>query len=525
MSRTFTTGIIPYDNGLLISHVTRGGVYYLDLTDNTTSEVIPDGTVVSGDGLCIGNDDILYVVQNDEAGPLTAWEMSSSDGIVSASFIGAIESSEFDSPATCDISGDIIYVPNARFGSLGVPANGEEDLDSFAETFQVLGVDRLDFSITDPTQAPVDAPEPTTPPGPCQTVTTQVGFDLDTYITARWYSQQQRPTPFQPATLNYCTTADYSEIDPTQVDFMDAYTIKVFNTAQDVDGNVFTSDDEAQVGPDPGPLCGLQEFPEDDPAKLLVGNCFDDPAQPFSSGPYWVLEYDEAAGYALISGGQPDVPTANGLCTYSSPFSGLWIFTRDPEHNDTLIEEVRAMATAQGIDPSIMLDVRQEDCVYPEAPSPSPPTLAPPVPTSSPPSPVVTLTPKNYDGCMKVNGKGEDDDKFMLATCDASDPLQQFIFEGNQVKLALDKSKCIQAGRVNAEPSHGHFIRVFSCDTSKPQQQFSWDAPGGSLTLVQFPTLAVVFQGVEANVNKDCIIIGDLSKGGVAARKDWVTLK
>jgi len=53
MSCYFTTGIIPYDNGLLISQITRGGVYYLDLTDNSTSEVIPDGTVVSGDGLCI----------------------------------------------------------------------------------------------------------------------------------------------------------------------------------------------------------------------------------------------------------------------------------------------------------------------------------------------------------------------------------------------------------------------------------------------------------------------------------------
>ena len=348
--------------------------------------------------------------------------------------------------------------------------------------------------------------------GQCQPVTTQADFDLETYISARWYSQQQRPSPFQPPTLNYCTTADYSEIDPSQaVGFNQDYTIKVFNTAQDADGKVFTSNDEAQVGPDPGPLCGLQEMPDADPAKLLVGNCFDDPNLPFRSGPYWVLEYDEDAGYALISGGQPDVPTENGLCTYSSPFSGLWIFTRDSQRDEVLIEQVRALAISQGIDPSIMLNVSQENCNYPPVPSP------PMMPTT------VTLTPKNYDGCMKVNGDGEDDDDIMLATCDSSDPRQQFILDGTQMKLALDTNKCIQAARSKPQPpSQGNFLRVFSCNSSDPQQQFIWDGPDGALTLVQYPTLAAVFQGVTANVNRDRIIVGDLSIKGVNARKDWV---
>ena len=153
--------------------------------------------------------------------------------------------------------------------------------------------------------------------GQCQNVTTQEGFDIETYISARWYSQQQRPSPFQPATLNYCTTADYTEIRTggttvPAADYNEAYTIRVFNTAQDANGTVYTSDDEAQVGPDPGPLCGLQEFPETDPAKLAVGNCFDDPSRPFGSGPYWVVAYNETGGFALIAGGQPDVPTEDG---------------------------------------------------------------------------------------------------------------------------------------------------------------------------------------------------------------------
>jgi hypothetical protein len=79
------------------------------------------------------------------------------------------------------------------------------------------------------------------------------------------------------------------------------------------------------------------------------------------------------------------------------------------------------MAVAQGIDPSSMLPVSHEDCVYPEVPT---------APTSAPPmSKAVTLTPKNYNGCMKVNGAGDFDDDFLLATCDGSDPLQQFARE------------------------------------------------------------------------------------------------
>jgi len=131
----------------------------------------------------------------------------------------------------------------------------------------------------------------------------------------------------------------------------------------------------------------------------------------------------------------------------------------------------------------------------------------------------VTLTPKNYNGCMQVNGEGKDDDDFILATCNASDPRQQFVLEASQMKLALDPTKCAQAGRLNPKPSHGHFLRVFSCDAMNAQQQITWN--DSTLMLVPFG-LAVVFQGVTADVDSDGIIVGDLSRPGVLARKDWV---
>ena len=134
---------------------------------------------------------------------------------------------------------------------------------------------------------------------------------------------------------------------------------------------------------------------------------------------------------------------------------------------------------------------------------------------------IVTLTPRNYNGCIKVNGNGELDDDFRLASCDASDPKQQFSFVGEQIQLAMDTSMCLQAGR-SVMPEDGKYLRVYECDSGETLQRFSWDAPDGALTMVDFDDLAVVFRGTNANLNSDPIIIGDLNKADVLERKDWV---
>ena len=138
-----------------------------------------------------------------------------------------------------------------------------------------------------------------------------------------------------------------------------------YNVAQDAAGEVYTSDDQDQLGPTAaGPLCGAQfAFADEGPAKLTVGQCFLPPTT-FGSSNYWVLAHDEEEGMALI-GGQPDVPSgdpAEGLCTFSSPFSGLWIFSRSPVRNEAMIRKYRNIAKEKGIDPTIMLDVKQDDC-------------------------------------------------------------------------------------------------------------------------------------------------------------------
>ena len=153
-------GIVPYANGLLIAHETNGGVHYLDLSDNdAVSEIIPNGTLPAADGLCIEGD-TLYVAQNNMG--LTGWFLAT-DGDVSAFKLGAILSEDFDSPATCHIVGENVYVTNARF-SIGLPAEGEDDLSTFNETFQVVGVGRFDFSASGGNPSPSPSPTPTPSP-------------------------------------------------------------------------------------------------------------------------------------------------------------------------------------------------------------------------------------------------------------------------------------------------------------------------------------------------------------------------
>ena len=64
--------------------------------------------------------------------------------------------------------------------------------------------------------------------------------------------------------------------------------------------------------------------------KLEVAPCF---LAPFLAGPYWALDYDEFAGYALISAGAPAHETAGGCSTGNA---GFWIFTRQQTRNETL---------------------------------------------------------------------------------------------------------------------------------------------------------------------------------------------
>lgn len=65
-----------------------------------------------------------------------------------------------------------------------------------------------------------------------------------------------------------------------------------------------------------------------------------------------MVAYDEVAGYALVSGGQPTILGEDGGCqtgTYINNSRGLlWIFSRIPEANEVLVESIRKLTFDAG---------------------------------------------------------------------------------------------------------------------------------------------------------------------------------
>jgi len=206
----------------------------------------------------------------------------------------------------------------------------------------------------------------------CHIVNTVPDFDIELYASRPWYSHQQAVNFYLPIELSNCVRADYNVRDrPT---FPWGYTVDVKNQAQDENGKF-----------QGGNLCAYQtdltsgsssDGQPPQPGKLAVAPCF---LPKIFAGPYWVLLYNEDEGYALISGGQPTIPsyveddigdgqndkkfigcrTGRGIND-----SGLWIFSRSPVRDQEMIDSVRAKAMEMGIDVTVLIDVNHQGCIY-----------------------------------------------------------------------------------------------------------------------------------------------------------------
>jgi len=220
----------------------------------------------------------------------------------------------------------------------------------------------------------------------CKTVVTDVNFNLTSFAASPWYVLQQAVTSDTPFSEFYCAEVQY-EIR-SQPSTIWKYTINVLNHAQDASGRLTDTQ-----------RCAYQTTT---PSKLGVASCY----VPKKYGrPYWVIAYNESMGYSLVlGGGQPATPanqTYNGqvLCQTtdaSGNNDGLWILSRSPSYDTTLIDTVRNIAVTSGLDVSILYPVNQTGCNYnfamPASPAPtSRPTVATVVTTMIP-----TATPTSH---------------------------------------------------------------------------------------------------------------------------------
>jgi len=188
----------------------------------------------------------------------------------------------------------------------------------------------------------------------CKEVSTQEKFVLSDYVANPWYIHMQAETLYSPQNQNYCVRAQY--LERRLPSFLWRYTVNVQNQAR------VGSTDGQLVG---GPLCAYNTD-KSDPAKLAVAPCW---LPQKSAGDYWVIRYNEDEGYAIISGGQPTIPSGNGLCKTGTGVnqSGLWFFSRSPIRNETLITHLTDIAqNEEGFDTSVLSSVDQVGCVYDE---------------------------------------------------------------------------------------------------------------------------------------------------------------
>mmetsp|Transcript_133571 Transcript_133571/g.260094 ORF Transcript_133571/g.260094 Transcript_133571/m.260094 type:complete len:212 (-) Transcript_133571:359-994(-) len=172
-------------------------------------------------------------------------------------------------------------------------------------------------------------------------------FDLAMFASKPWYIQQQAETSYLPKSQNYCVSAEYTVLDKKTTL---GYDIKVHNLAYEKDGKVHDSGDVIYA-----------KIVDAKTGKLEVGPYF---VPTLFSGAYWVIDYDEHEGYALISGGAPTKEGQNGLCRTGTGVNGagLWIFSRQQARNEQLVQKVRSIAQTKGFDLTVLNDVDQSKC-------------------------------------------------------------------------------------------------------------------------------------------------------------------
>ncbi|KAI8817052.1 Calycin-like protein [Fimicolochytrium jonesii] len=177
-------------------------------------------------------------------------------------------------------------------------------------------------------------------------------FDLESYISAPWFVQEQLPVSYQPVDELFCVRAKYTRKGGDLVD--------VYNYANQKTINGPKKDTHLNAA-----LTSTQ-------SKLKVGPTF---LPRFLYGDYWVVaagnnatssstseDTNSTYTWAIITTGSPTRPS-NGKCL---PFfnPGLWLFTREQVVSEERIGELRGKAEGLGLDVGGLVRVGQLGCTY-----------------------------------------------------------------------------------------------------------------------------------------------------------------
>jgi len=195
----------------------------------------------------------------------------------------------------------------------------------------------------------------------CQDIEPQRNFNLEEYVSAPWFVQKQRTVFYLDKDRFFCTEAQYSLDNVSSFSRFFGWEVSVNNYDENEAG-------EGRGGVefnDGGGLCARQ-VDDQYPSKLAVSPCFLVPALFWSLfGPYWIMAFDNDAGWAVITGGRPSIWTGSGC--KNEVDSGLWIFTREQTGEAAANATLTALdaARSKGLDVDNLddfLDVDQTSC-------------------------------------------------------------------------------------------------------------------------------------------------------------------
>jgi len=177
-------------------------------------------------------------------------------------------------------------------------------------------------------------------------------FDLDTFISDRWYVQQMMEGGLEPKKLFQCQYAEYQKFD--KPNFW-GFELQGHDHIDMMDGTNFD-------------LHPCAKIVDEKRGKLAVGECG---LPSLLMGPYWVYAYNETAGYAAVGGGAPKHEFPGGCRTGTGKIGGgLWIFTRQQTRDEAMVGKVRTFLQGQGFDLDALQDVDQSGCPTEEGPFP-----------------------------------------------------------------------------------------------------------------------------------------------------------
>lgn len=196
----------------------------------------------------------------------------------------------------------------------------------------------------------------------CPNVQPIQNLNINEYVRASWYVQEQQVNAYQSEAQLRCVVATYDVSYSKwwqQPPFFTGSVLSVYNHY--ADGKPTLNEKNKPINR----LCASVKNHRL-PSKLLVAPCF----LPLAfGGDYWVIGVGSAPDgrydWAVVSGGRPQKKYADGCTTDTGYFnSGLWIFSRTPVLAAAKLSEARSLLRGMGYTLSLMKTVDQTGCSY-----------------------------------------------------------------------------------------------------------------------------------------------------------------